>query len=106
MQRMIILSGLALLLGGVSSEAVEPTAESCQAAVDAARAQAESLPQGDLSRRAAESYLVQAKVEAGNGEFDDCLDLAAHASIEVREHRHILQPGETLDVPTPPAPSH
>lgn len=66
----------------------EPTAETCRAAVAAARALAEALPAEDLSRRVAESHLVQAIVEAGNGEFDDCLDMARHATIEVRERRH------------------
>ena len=75
----------------------EPTAESCEAAVGSARSLAESLPAGDLSRRAAESYLVQAKVEAGNGEFDDCIEFAGRASVEVREHRHVLKPGEALE---------
>ena len=79
-------------------EAEGPTAESCEAAVQSARTLAETLPAEDLSRRVAESYLVQALVEAGNGEFDDCMDMAAHATVEVREHRHRLNPGETLDV--------
>ena len=81
--------------------AAEPTAESCQAAVDKARSLAEALPADDLSRRAAESYLVQAVVEAGNGEFDDCEEFAGRATVEVREHRHRLKPGETLESPKP-----
>ncbi len=80
----------------------EPTAASCDAAVEAARAAAAELPEDDLSRRFAASLLNQARTEAGNGEFDDCLEYAARASVEVREHRHRLLPGETLDVPAAP----
>jgi hypothetical protein len=36
--------------------------------------------------------------EAGNGEFDECLEMAARASDEVRERRHELRPGERLKV--------
>jgi hypothetical protein len=78
--------------------AAEPDAESCQAAVARARAVVDSLPTDDLSRRAAESDLVQARVEAGNGEFDDCLELAARATTTAREHRYRLMPGESADV--------
>jgi hypothetical protein len=37
-------------------------------------------------------------VEAGNGEFDDCLEAAARATDEIKERRHVLQPGERLKV--------
>ena len=37
-------------------------------------------------------------VEAGNGEFDECLEAAARATEEVKERRHTLQPGEKLKV--------
>jgi len=83
--------------GSIEAPVAEPSAASCQFAVEAARALVDALPTDDLSRRMAESYLVQAKVEAGNGEFDDCLEMAAHATIEVREHRHRLGPGESLE---------
>jgi hypothetical protein len=42
--------------------------------------------------------LHQALIEAGNGEFDDCLELAARAAEETRERRHTLPPGEKLKV--------
>jgi hypothetical protein len=40
-------------------------------------------------------------VEAGNGEFDDCLEAAARATDEVRQRRHTLQPGEKLKILRP-----
>lgn len=66
--------------------------------MEQARALAEALPADDLSRYFAERDLHQAMVEAGNDEFDDCLEMAERATEEVREHRHVLQPGETLKV--------
>jgi hypothetical protein len=77
--------------------AEEPTAETCRAAVASARALADALPAEDLTRRVAESHLVQAMVEAGNGEFDDCLDMARHATVEIRERRHRSVPGPAGD---------
>jgi len=76
----------------------EPTREECNAAVAEARALATSLPADHLSRYFAERHLHQALVEAGNGEFDECVDMAARASDEVRERRHELRPGEKLKV--------
>ena len=55
----------------------EPTREDCEAAVEQARALAAALPADDLSRYFAERDLQQAMIEAGNGEFDDCLEMAA-----------------------------
>jgi hypothetical protein len=75
----------------------EPTLAHCVAAVEEARSLAMALPSGDLSRYFAERHLHQAMIEAGNGEFDDCLEWAARASEEVRERRHAL-PGEMLKV--------
>lgn len=76
----------------------EPTREDCNAAVAEARALAATLPTDHLSRYFAERHLHQALVEAGNGEFDECFDMAARASDEVRERRHELRPGEKLKV--------
>lgn len=80
------------------SPQVEPTKENCTASVEQARSLAMALPADDLSRYFAERHLHQAMVEAGNGEFDDCLEWAARATDEVRERRHKLQPGETFKV--------
>ena len=62
---------------------------------------AAALPADDLSRYFAERHLHQSMVEAGNGEFDECLEYAERATDEVREHRHTLQPGETFKVLQP-----
>lgn len=74
------------------------TMDECQAAVDKSRDLAQTLPDGDLSRYFAERMLQQALTEAGNGEFDDCVEWAEQAALEVTEQRHQLQPGETLDI--------
>lgn len=103
----ITFCALSLLAGigcGVAAAAAavpvsdEPTREDCNAAVAEARALATTLPADHLSRYFAERHLLQALVEAGNGEFDECLDMAARASDEVRERRHELRPGERLKV--------
>jgi hypothetical protein len=73
-----------------------PSGESCAAAIGAARTLAATLPLGDYSRFFAERDLAQAVAEAGNGEFDDCLEWAARAAQEVRERYHSPQSGETL----------
>jgi hypothetical protein len=79
----------------------EPTWEDCEAAVGKARALAAELPPDNLSRYFAERHLHQAMAEAGNGEFDECLEMAARASEQVRERRHELPPGEKLKVLRP-----
>jgi len=91
-----LLAGLGSAMAAPASE--EPTREDCNAAVAEARALAAALPPDHLSRYFAERHLHQALVEAGNGEFDECLDMAARASDEVRERRHELLPGEKLKV--------
>ena len=75
-----------------------PTQASCLVAVATARELAERLPVGDASRYFAERDLQQAMTEAGNGEFDDCVEWAEQATVEIKEHRHTLKPGETLNV--------
>ena len=84
--------------GRTEPASAEPTREECEAAVALARAQAVALPADDLSRYFAERDLQQALIEAGNGEFDDCLDATARATDELRERRHQLQPGERLKI--------
>ncbi|SFU97523.1 hypothetical protein SAMN05192541_108291 [Bradyrhizobium arachidis] len=93
--------GCALATSGAVPASDEPTREDCNAAVAEARALAADLPPDHLSRYFAERHLHQALVEAGNGEFDECVDMAARASDEVRERRHELQPGEQLRVLKP-----
>ena len=100
-----LIVGLAASLAGGAitpcignSTLVEPTKESCEAAVEQTRALAAALPADDLSRYFAERDLHQAMIEAGNGEFDDCLDMTARATDEIKERRHTSQPGEKLKV--------
>ena len=99
-----LLAGLAC--GAATSSRADPvslapTRQDCEAAVERARALASTLPANDPSRYFAERDLHQALVEAGNGEFDDCMEMAERATEEVREHRHVLFPGETLKVLRP-----
>ncbi|APG11100.1 hypothetical protein M2175_004070 [Bradyrhizobium elkanii] len=96
-----IIAGLGCAMAASDAAAPvsdEPTREDCHAAVAEARALAAALPADHLSRYFAERHLHQALVEAGNGEFDECIDMAARASDEVRERRHELRPGEKLKV--------
>jgi hypothetical protein len=91
----------AALLGCRTAAAEEPTREACMAAVEQAQSIASALPADDASRYFAERDLHQALVEAGNGEFDDCLEAVARATDELRERRHQLKPGERLNVLRP-----
>jgi hypothetical protein len=84
-----------------NATAVEPTKEGCEAAVEQTRSLAAALPADDLSRYFAERDLHQAMIEAGNGEFDDCLEMTARATDEIKQRRHTLQPGEKLKVLQP-----
>jgi hypothetical protein len=83
---------------GAGSPQAEPTKDDCMAAVRRAHSLAAALPDGDLSRYFAERNLHQALVEAGNGEFDDCMEMAKNAIDEVKERRHVVKPGETFKV--------
>ncbi|MET3911263.1 hypothetical protein ABID59_005626 [Bradyrhizobium sp. S3.3.6] len=96
-----LFAGLGCGVAAPGAAADEPTREECNAAVAEARALAASLPPDHLSRYFAERHLHQAMAEAGNGEFDECLEMAARASDEVRERRHELRPGEKLKVLRP-----
>jgi hypothetical protein len=98
---LVSILGATTSLGSAGSASAEPTREECEAAVAQARALAAALPADDLSRYFAERDLYQAMIEAGNGEFDDCLEATARATDELRERRHRLQPGERLKVLQP-----
>ncbi len=89
---------LLVTIAGASAHDEEPTQETCDAAVTEARAQAAALPADDVSRYFAERDIQQALVEAGNGEFDDCLEKAERAMLELRERPHSLRPGERLNI--------
>lgn len=92
-----LICGVAMPLCAESAS-VQPDQQDCDTAVARARTLAAALPADDLSRYFAERDLHQALIEAGNGEFDDCLELAARAAEETRERRHTLPPGEKLKV--------
>jgi hypothetical protein len=96
-----VLVSTQVILGCIRAAAEEPSREACMTAVEQARAVATALPTDDASRYFAERDLHQALVEAGNGEFDDCLEAVARATDELRERRHQLKPGERLNVLRP-----
>ncbi|MFL5281525.1 MAG: hypothetical protein ACJ8AW_11155 [Rhodopila sp.] len=101
--RLLLVAGiLARPLAAQAEE--EPTREACDAAVAKAHKLAETLPRLHASHYFAEVNLRQALVEAGNGEFDDCLELAEQAEDEVRNLRHLLKPGESLRIMGPGGP--
>jgi hypothetical protein len=81
-----------------ASRPTEPTRADCIAAVDKARALTLPLSEDHLSRVFAERYLGQSMMEAGNGEYDDCLYWAERATEEIEGRQHDWQPGERLKV--------
>src|SRR3569833_2789260 len=100
------LSCAALLIGPAAltwtgAAADEPTREACSSAVEQVQSLAAALPAEDVSRYFAERDLHQALVEAGNGEFDECLEAVTRATDELRERRHQLTQGERLQVLRP-----
>ena len=78
--------------------AAEPSGADCLAAVESARNLAATLPADDGSRHFAERYLDQALMEAGGGEFDECMEYAARATEEVQKLYH----SPALQRPSPP----
>ncbi len=94
----VSLAVLVLTIAVASAHDEEPTQEICDAAVAEARAQAATLPADDVSRYFAERDIQQALAEAGNGEFDDCVEKAERAVLEVRDRPHSLKPGERLNI--------
>ncbi|MCP3368057.1 hypothetical protein [Bradyrhizobium cajani] len=94
----LVVGWAAAASGEAAAASDEPTWEDCKVAVAEARALSAELPPDNLSRYFAERHLHQALAEAGNGEFDECLDMAARATQQVRERRHDLPPGERLRV--------
>ncbi|MEJ0047453.1 MAG: hypothetical protein WDN04_16075 [Rhodospirillales bacterium] len=81
---------MTVLVFGCAGAETLPTKENCRAAIAHARVLANQLAVGSMSRRFADSDLVQAGAEGGNGEFDDCLEYAAKAEDEVRHPHHGL----------------
>src|SRR4051812_12198173 len=96
---MILAAGL-LAGAHARAEEAEPTLEECTKAVTEAHDMASRLSAKSLSRYFAERYLHSAKTEAGNGEFDECVEYAARAVDEIEHRRHWLAPGETFRAST------
>lgn len=72
----------------------------CKVALAIARAKAAKLPERHISRFFAERLLIGAEMEAGNLEYDECVEGAKKAMLEISEHRHALAPGERLRMTT------
>lgn len=81
-----------------AAAAPEPGGQACEASIAEAQKQTATLPPANPSRYFAERDLLQARSEAGNSEFDDCLEWADRATREVKEQHHRLPPGVTLKV--------
>lgn len=99
-----ILLGVAVSCAGPRPGLADWDAETCNAAVGAARVRAQALPKDDLSRRFAEHDLNTALTEFAAGDTDECEALVERADDTIATHRYVLRPGEVLDGygPDPP----
>lgn len=84
----------------VGAEAGEPTLQECSKALEDGRGRASRLSAKSLSRYFAERFLQNAEAEAGNGEYDGCLEYVEKAIDEIDHRWHWLAPGETFRVTT------
>lgn len=101
--RAVAMAMLATMLCfAVTAEAedAEPSLEECTTAMSRAHERLVHLPPKSLSRYFAERYLQSAYAEAGNGEFDECLEYSAKAVEEIETRSHWLAPGETFRATT------
>lgn len=104
------MTGHSLLLGAAMLAAVAHSAwakddrQACMASVAAARARAQTMPQGDLSRRFAENHLDTALAEIAAGDVDECHELVARAIRTIRVRPYQLYPGEVLNGYGPDGP--
>jgi len=93
--------GLVLLAQGpVRADSQEPTEEECSAALKDAEQRVAAMSEKSLSRYFADNLLAYARIEAGNGEYDECLEKVEKAVAEIEERRHWLAPGERFRVRT------
>lgn len=97
---LMILSVGLLVAVHANAEVAEPSLEDCAKVVAEGHEMARRLSAKSLSRYFAERYLQSAMTEAGNGEFDECVEYAAKAVDEVENRRHWLAPGETFRAST------
>jgi len=93
-----------VLLGGHAwahpAEAEEPTLADCTRALEEGWGRTKQLPSRSLSRYFAERFMQSAETEAGNGEYDDCVEYSEKAVDEVENRWHRLAPGESFRVTT------
>jgi hypothetical protein len=93
-----------VLLSGASTRAEqaaeEPTLADCTKAVEEGRSKANQLSPKSLSRYFAERFLQSAETEAGNGEYDECVEYAEKSVDEAENRWRRLAPGETFRVTT------
>jgi hypothetical protein len=83
-----------------AAQSGEPTLEECTKALHDGRDKASKLSAKSLSRYFAERFLQNAEAEAGNGEYDGCLEYVEKAIDEIDNRRHWLAPGETFRATT------
>jgi hypothetical protein len=101
----LAILGVALLSGGSTragqaAATEEPTVADCTKALEEGWSKARQLSSKSLSRYFAERFLTSAEAEAGNGEYDGCVEYAEKAVDEVENRWHWLAPGETFRVTT------
>jgi len=103
------LAFTALLLALLSSSPVvaedashpgEPTLHECTEALRDGRDKLAKLSTKSLSRYFAERFLLSAEAEAGNGEYDECLEYVEKAVDEIDNRWHWLAPGEKFRATT------
>lgn len=94
--RSLMLSA-AMLAATAYSAWAKDDQQACMASVAAVRARAETMPQGDLSRRFAENDLDTALAEIAAGDADECHHFVARAIRTIRMRPYQLYPGEVLN---------
>ena len=91
-----LMLGAAMLVAVARPAQAEGDRQACVASIAALRARAETMPQGDLSRRFAENDLDTALTEMAAGDADECHELVARATRTIRVRPYQLYPGEVL----------
>lgn len=98
---LLLVTGCSVLsYGPVRAGDEEPTEEQCSIALRDAERRVATMSEKSLSRYFAENLLEYARIEAGNAEYDECLDKVEKAVAEIEERRHWLAPGEVFRVKT------
>ena len=109
MSRPLLLAALVAGLcvhGAASAPLAGPPGEAaCLQHVIAVQKQAEALPDGDLTRRFAETDLAQAMQELGAGDPEECIELAERAEQTLEARPYVLRPGEVAHGGGPDSPS-